>query len=104
MKKKVLAIFMAALTATTMVGTVAVQAEKADAQAEETKETEETTETEENADAEEGESKGADVDVATGTDENTITICTTNDPGKEAAWTALANAYMEKHQIGRAHV
>ena len=90
MKKKVLAIFMAALTATAMVGTVAVQAEEADAQ------TEDTTETEKNADDEE-ESEGADVDVATGTDENTITICTTNDPGKEAAWTALANAYMEKH-------
>ena len=41
MKKKVLAIFMAALTATAMVGTVAVQAEEADAQTEDAAETRE---------------------------------------------------------------
>lgn len=75
MKKKMMAVLMAAFTVTSMVGTVAVQAEEADNAAEDT----------------------ADVEVATGTDDNTITICTTNDPGREAAWTAVANAYMEKH-------
>lgn len=28
---------------------------------------------------------------------DTITICTTNDPGKQAAWTAVAEAYMKIH-------
>lgn len=63
MKKKMMAVLMAAFTVTSMVGTVAVQAEEADNAAEDT----------------------ADVEVATGTDDNTITICTTNDPGREAA-------------------
>lgn len=86
MKKKVLAVLMAAFTATTMVGSVAVQAEEADSAAEETTD-----------DASAEEEEDADVEITTGTDDNTITICTTNDPGKEAAWTAVANAYMEKH-------
>ena len=34
---------------------------------------------------------------ASGTGTATITICTTNDPGKQAAWTAVADAYMKKH-------
>lgn len=36
-------------------------------------------------------------EAAPKTDTATITICTTNDPGKQAAWTAVAEAYMKKH-------
>lgn len=59
--------------------------------------------TSDSASAEPAATEEASTEVATeaaeetSADDNTITICTTNDPGMQAAWTALADAYMEKH-------
>ena len=89
MRKKLVAILLAAVTTVAMVGCGASGTDTAA----DTAGSEEGAAEAESEDAQEAASDSSEAAA----DDNTITVCVTNGPGAQEAWTALADAYMEKH-------
>ncbi len=89
MRKKLVAILLAAVTTAAMVG---CGASGTDA----TTDTAGSAETETEAGGEAA-SETQEESTEAAADDNTITVCVQNNTGAQEAWTALADAYMEKH-------